>query len=328
MMSGKTVKNLHLLPSFSRPEFDPDGIHLTPFSGLELVYHLFDSSKVLLKSLKNKPEARQAVSCEAIRSLQDRMMATEQDHKRLNASFESRMAVDAELADFQENVRNEVFFVVSGLPRVSQELRGRDWQQQALLDVKKFILALLGKELPVVVVQNITGRGADHVRMQFASDSQEIRSKFGSYFMGGADRRPDLFRNISISNRITPGTQTRIAVLRLLAKRYEASNPLGKAKVIGFESRPVIRLTPPPDASDRRVRTMHYIEAIRILPTCFTPAEVRPILSKVDPKFRGKLRSTFVVLSDDDFQPRQPPSRIPKRGRESDLVDEPEPKRA
>jgi len=260
------------------------------------------------------------------------MMATEQDHKRLNASFEAKMAVDAELADFQENVRNEVFFVVSGLPRIPQDFRGRDWQNRAISDVKKFIQTLLGKDLPVVVVQNVTGRGQDapvryHVRMEYAAHSQEVRSKFGSFFVGRVDRRPPALTDISVSNRITPGTQVRILVLRLLAKRYEASNPGGKAKVIGYESRPLIRLTPPPEVSDKRVKTFTYMEAIRSLPTCFSKAEVAPIMLKIDPKFRGKLRATFVVLSDDDYTERS--TRGSKRGRESTHDDDhdPNPKR-
>jgi len=108
-----------------------------------------------------KPEEAMPVSCEAIRVLEDRMMATEQDHRRLNSSFEAKVAVDAELADFQENVRNEVYFVLTGLPRIPPDIQGKEWQARAVSDVKKVIVSLLGKELPIVVVQNITGRGPD-----------------------------------------------------------------------------------------------------------------------------------------------------------------------
>ena len=137
-------------------------------------------------------------------------MANEQDHRRLNTTFEAKVAVDAELADFQENVRNEVFFVVSGLPRIPTHLHGRDWQERAVSDVRKLIQKLLGKDLPIVVVQNVTGRNPDsptryHVRMEFTAHSQEIRGKFGKFFVGGTDRRPPDLKEISISNRITPG---------------------------------------------------------------------------------------------------------------------------
>jgi hypothetical protein len=212
MMSPNQPANLSLLPSFASPEFDSDGVHLTPYSGLEFLFHLFDSVRLAIALPSRTPDERQSSSSEAIRLLEDRMMATEQDHRRLNNCFEAKMAVDAELADFQENVRNEVFFVLSGLPRIPQELQGREWQSRALSDVKKVISLLLNKDLPVVVVQNITGRGPEaptryHVRMEFAAHSQEIRSKFGSFFVGGVDRRPPDLQGISISNRITPGTQ-------------------------------------------------------------------------------------------------------------------------
>jgi hypothetical protein len=157
LMSASPPANFHLLPSFPSPDLDQDGVHLTPFAGLEFLFHLFDSSNTILKSLKNSPETKIGASCEAIRALEDRMMANEQDHKRLSSSFEAKTAVDAELADFQENVRNEVFFVVSGLPRIPQDLRGRDWQARAVSDVKKLISDLLNKELPIVVVQNVIG---------------------------------------------------------------------------------------------------------------------------------------------------------------------------
>lgn len=275
------------------------------------------------------------------------MMASKQDHKRLNSCFEAKVAVDSELADFQENVRNEVYFVVSGLPRIPQDIRGREWQARAVSDVQKLIRSILGKELPIIVVQNITGRGAEaptryHVRMEFAAHSQEIRSKFGSFFVGGIDRRPSHLSGISISNRITPGTQVRIAVLRLLAKRYETSNPGGKAKVIGFESRPIIRLTPPPESSEKRVRTFTYMEAIRSLPTNFSTAETKPILERIDPQFKGRLRSIFVVLSDDHYEGRPRGRRdgrsgapesegteiaARKRGRDTSPSDGPDPKR-
>jgi len=101
-----------------------------------------------------------------------------------------------------------------------------------------------------------------------------------------------------------------------------------KAKVIGFESRPLLRLTPPPESSDKRVKTFTYIEAVRRLPTNFTSLEVRPILAKIDPQFRGKLRSTFVVLSDDDWSTDRG-SRVSKRGREAEAdepADVPDPK--
>ena len=91
-------------------------------------------------------------------------------------------------------------------------------------------------------------------------------------------------------------------IMKLLAKRYIASNKDGKSRVIGYESRPMIKLTPPDTSKDRRVKNYTYIEAITKLPTSFTSAELRPILARARVHFKGKLCQTFVVLND-DLQP-------------------------
>lgn len=75
--------------------------------------------------------------------------------------------------------------------------------------------------------------------------------------------------------------------------------PGSKVKVISYMSRPLIQLTPPPKAKDPRVRTMNYIEAVRSLPISFSEAELEPILREIKPKWYGKVRSLFIVLSDD-----------------------------
>jgi hypothetical protein len=178
------------------------------------------------------------------------MVAVEQCQKLLTKSLATKTAVDAELACFQENVRNEVFFVISGLRKIPPGLQGREWQDKAKADVQTVIRTLLGKDLPIVVVQNISGRGAEaevryHVKMECTAHSQEIRSKFSYFFSKGVDRRPEALASVSISNRLTPATQIRIAIMKLIAKRYVESNPDGKARVISYEARPMLRIVPP-----------------------------------------------------------------------------------
>lgn len=45
------------------------------------------------------------------------MIAIEQDHRRLNTSVESKSAEDAELFDYQLNIRYENCFTITGLTR-------------------------------------------------------------------------------------------------------------------------------------------------------------------------------------------------------------------
>ena len=75
--------NLYLLPSFPTPAFEADGVHLTAYSELEYVMHLFDSADELFLKLETSPEAVLVQSCESNRVLEDRVMVLEQDHRRL-----------------------------------------------------------------------------------------------------------------------------------------------------------------------------------------------------------------------------------------------------
>lgn len=50
------------------------------------------------------------------------------------------------------------------------------------------------------------------------------------------------------------------------------------------------------------MQTYTYIEAVQKLPTNFSAAEVEPILKRINPDLAGKIRSIFVVLSDDQFR--------------------------
>jgi len=151
------------------------------------------------------------------------------------------------------------------------------------------------------------------VKLTSVDDSREVRSKFGSYFAGGQDRRPDFAKSIGISNCVTRETRVRIAILKLFGQRYRDNNPGAKTQVIGYQPRPLLKLTPPPDSGDKKVKTFNFVEAVQRLPTNFSEDEVMPLIKKFGPKYPGKLKSLFVVLSD-DLVPASRPAR-PKRGR-------------
>ena len=313
VMSGEKPKNLHLLPSFATPEFESDGVHLTAYSGLEFILHLFDSASDLLDGLALPLPDLALKGGETSRVLEDRMMAIEQDHRRLNRVVERKTATDAELDDFHANERTEDFFVVSGLPLLSDDLVGKPWQDQAVKDVSFFIKTLMGKALKINFVKNSTKRheGAEvtySVQMSNVADSKAIRTKFGSFFLTGHDQRPDNLKAYSVKNFVTPETQIRITILKLLAKKYRDSNPGSKVKVIGYQPRPMIKIIPASSASDRRVMLFNYVEAVTKLPCKFTPAEIEPITRRVNPKLAGQIRSIFIVLSDDTYKKRRLPT--------------------
>ena len=268
--------NLHLLPSFPTPDYESDGIHLTAFSGLEFILHLFDASQELLSLLDSNPDLIPVKNVESNRVLEDPMMAIEQDHPRLNRVFESMTASDAELADFRANERFEDSFVITGLTPISSELVGKAWQDKAIKDVQEILVILMGKEYKMVFIKNSTSRAKDSevsYNVQFAdiNESKQIRKKFGTFFFGRQDNRPKALRHVSIKNLVTRETRTRVSVLKLLAKKYLDSNPGSKVQVISYDTRPMIKITPSPTATDRRIKSFNYVEAIQKLPCHFTP---------------------------------------------------------
>jgi hypothetical protein len=238
-------------------------------------------------------------------------MVLEQDHRRLNRFVEHKNAVDAELADFRENERFEDTFVISGLEPVSSTLTGKEWQTCAVSSVQGVVRELMGREMEIIVVQNVTSRqpGAEvtyNVRMASVEDAKSIRRKFGAYFQRNQDSRPASMKFISIKNRVTSDTKIRISVMKLMAKRYKDMNPEAKVQVVGYEARPLIKIVTPAGSSDRRTKVYHYVEACRLLPTTFQSSDVQKILRRVNPRLRGQIKSVFIVLSDDMLSPSAP----------------------
>ena len=221
-------------------------------------------------------------------------MCLEQDHYRLNRVFEAKSAADAELEDFRENERMENCFVIYGLKAIPDEIVGKEWQEQVVRDVQEVLVPLMGREPEIIFVKNSTARQKNAevtytLRMAELSDSKAIRRKFGSFFLGSQDKRPPHFKHVNIKNRVTPQTKIRIDILKLLAQRYRDSNPDGRAAVVSHETRPLIKITPPPSAKDRRVKVYNYIDAVKRLPCNFTTAEITPILRRMDPEWLGQV---------------------------------------
>ena len=295
-----------LMPSFATPDFESDGVHLTAYSGMEFALYLFDTAQSVIQASSSDLETKFVQSSEATRVLEDRVMAIEKDHQRLNKFVEWKTAVDSELSEYHENMSFENWFVIHGLAKLDSKMGKKEWQEKAKSDVNGALSILMGREYPIVVVQNITSKAKDaicryQVLMTSMSDSKEIRDTFGKFFLGGKGRdvRPEALKHISIQNRMTPGTQLRISLLKLMAKRYETSNKGGSAIVITYQPRPLIKIFPPEDAKDSRIKTFTYIEAIKNLPVNFRESDLRPILEKVNSKLKGTLKSVFVVVSDD-----------------------------
>ena len=248
--SAVVVPNLSAMPSFATPSFESDGIHLTPYSGLEYVLHLFDRAEMIMKSLTAPVEESHLIVSESTRSLADQVVALQQDHRRLCSAFEVKAAIDAELACFRTNERNEDSILISGLRRLPSGLSTKEWQEQARRSVEDAIRLITSDPVRVLVVHNATGRGSNALttytcQLESAERSREIRQLFGRFFSGGKDSRPLGLQGVSISNVVTKETRVRIAIMKLLGKKYYEANPGSRYQVVGYQPRPLLRLTPP-----------------------------------------------------------------------------------
>ena len=301
-LAGLLTPSFHLLPSFGFPDLEDDGVHLTPYAGLKFVVHLFDSSLDLIKASGAPIPVGVAKLQETSRVLEDRVVILEQGQRHLRQELQMKTAIDAELADYEENVRNECFFVLSGLEPVPSDLVGRDWQNFAKDLVQSKIKLILGRESKIVVVSGLRrdAKPIYLVKLESVDDSKRIRDKFGSSFKAGATPLPDNLKGLSIRIRLTHATRVRIAIMQVLAGHYKKSNPGSRTQVVNFEPRPMLRLTPPPGASDPRVLSFTFIEAVTKLPIKFSRKDYAFIMKTVSGKFKGQLRSLFVVISDDE----------------------------
>ena len=178
-LGSERPPNLHILSSFATPEFESDGVHLTIYSSLQFILHLFDSAQELLDGLGSSSDQLTSRNSESTRVLEDRVMVLEQDHRRLNRVVEHKIAVDAEMADFLENQRNEDCFVIAGLKAIDSDLAGKAWQDQAVKDVQEALVNLMGSARPILYVKNSTKRYKDAevtytVRMQELSEAKKM----------------------------------------------------------------------------------------------------------------------------------------------------------
>ena len=172
------------------------------------------------------------------------------------------------------------------------------------------------RKFSIVFVKNASGLNKDRparyqVRMDSVAISKEIRDRYGAFFPGGRDERPEPLKTdrVSIRARLTHESRVRLMIMRVLGQHYHDSNPGSKVQLIKYTSRPMLKITPPEGAKDRRVLNYNYIESVRNLPIVFSTEELEPILREIKPKWYGKVKSLFVVLSDDMIKKKVRPQK-------------------
>ena len=252
------------------------------------------------------------VVSETSRSNRDRIVMLEHDHCRLASQVRYKVAADSEFNDWVLNRSEESWLTISGLPRLSGSLSRSDWQQAVkpqvracLLEVVKFFKVNVRFEVLFVTnpIKNPNARiRILNVRLSSVEASRAIRDAFAGFFRSGSNspKRPTNLRGIDIRNKVTFETRIRTAILRQLGKNYHDANPGSSFKVRGFESRPSLLVVPPSNATDMKIRTMHFMEAIDLLPVNLSDDNLIAIHRVISGGFVGKLSSLFVIISDED----------------------------
>jgi hypothetical protein len=283
-----------------------------PFSvsGLHYLLHLVDQTSALLKSLKLDIPAILTSSVESTRMLTDRVSYLERDHSRVVRLQDSKIADDAEFDDWVRNRNEEDWIVITGLPRLSGSLTRQAWQSAVKDQVSEAVKHVLHSnrvrlEFEVVLVTNATrgrttGRTVYNVQLSSVEVARRIRELFSGFFRRhNPVRMPQFLNGVSFRNKITFETRIRIAILRQLGQNYKDRNEGASFLVRGYDSRPLLVITPPSGTDNARPRTMTYPSAIKFLPVTLSDDNLVQIFRVIGSRLRGHLRETFVILDDD-----------------------------
>jgi hypothetical protein len=308
-LSKERPKNLMLLSSFISQDLMPDRVHLTPVSGLHYLLHLVDESESLIRRHGDELSSKVSHVTEVSRQLTDRVSYLELDHSRLVQSFDTKVAEDSEFNDWLRNRNEEDWIVVTGLPRLSASLSRQAWQRAVKEQVGEAIKNVLHANrvdlaFSINLVTNATrgrttGRTVYNVQLTSVESARRVRELFSGFFRRqNPVRLPAFLVNVSFRNKITFETRVRIAILRQLGENYKSSNEGSSFIVRGYDSRPLLILTPPQGSSERS-KTLTFIQAIRVLPVELSDDNLIQIFKIIGSGFRGQLRSLFVILKDE-----------------------------
>ena len=301
-------QNLKLLPSFSGQDLMPDGKHLTPVAGLHYVLHIFDQTEALMTRVTLSDTKQIAQVQEQVRHHEDRMSYLENRHSGLQQQVCHKIAVDAEFNDWLQNRNDEDWMVIQGLPRLN--VSRSEFPDAARKQVSDFIKVVLNAcrsrlDFDVILVSspfklNNSGPTTYNVRLDSVYSSKRIRDLFSGFFREHRPvSLPPSLKGVSLRNKVTLETKIRISILRQMGDRYLNSNPGSSVKVRGYDPRPTL-MTFPPRSSSERPRNYNFIQAVTTLPATFSDENLALIFQTVGDRYRGKLQSLFVVLSDDD----------------------------
>lgn len=146
-----------------------------------------------------------------------------------------------------------------------------------------------------------SGRSIYNVRLDSVASARRIRELFSGYFRRqNPVHCPPALGGVSFRNKVTLETRVRLAIMKQLGERYMVANKGSSYILRGYDSRPQLVINPPKSDTESRPRTFNFITAVRSLPAQFDDESLVPIYRVIGNNLRGKLRSLFIVLDDDD----------------------------
>ena len=309
VMSNDVPPNLHLLASFCSQDLLPDGIYLSPVSGLHFVLHLFDQTENILRLVSASSDEQIFHVRELCRHHDDRLVFLEKRHGILDVRVDLKVAADAEFKDWMLNRSEEDWFTIIGSKRFPSDLTPREWQLTAKKHINGILKLVLSAnqvqlDYTILVVANPLryakqGQTVYNVRLSSVQASKHIRDLFSGFFRKDSPvKLPSSLRGISIRNKVTLETRVRFTILRQLGLNFQSSNGPGSSfKVSGYDSRPM--LTTFPASKSERSRTYSFIDAVSQLPAVFSDEGLMRIHQVVGNRFQDELQALFVVLRDD-----------------------------
>ena len=117
--------------------------------------------------------------------------------------------------------------------------------------------------------------------------------------------KPAFIGDVSISFAHTLGTRVRISLMRAMSKRQKEKDPNATCSVSAFTARPLLRV----GGKDQGTRFLSFVDAVAGFRHLLTQEDLDRALSLCSGQ-KGKLKSRFLVLSDDRTLP---PYQGPKK---------------
>ena len=282
--------NIWILPHFMDPEFEADGFHYTPASGLMYIQHLVHSTQSII-GLSVKPDPVAQIHSSQLQGIRHDVSELRFNQILINAKQE-------EETDGHLNSEAENQFVVAGLKVANSS----GWQERKSSFVKatKELLVRFCPSLSTVLIKfccvvTTRPRLFLNVECDTVEAGTKVRQEWAKLVKSGDARKR--FSDITITNSVTLGTRVCCAILRAYAKAYLQENPQGQASVSSFISRP--HFTYRPSQTDRQI-SLTFCETVLNddLPEPTSDDLEQAYRVAGTRQFKGQLRSTFLIFPD------------------------------